>query len=113
MTSVGSETPRIAGRFYLDPMMNGHGSTRNYTEEKMEIRGMPVEAVIPANAGIQPFNRMDDSLRSPYGPPLQAFNALRALSGMRRNDGRRFDMKYSRFSFRVFPCASVAIIKNP
>ena len=33
----------------------------------------------PAHAGIQPFNHMDDSLRSPYGPPLRAFNALRAF----------------------------------
>jgi hypothetical protein len=29
---------------------------------------------------------LDDSLRSPFGPPLRAFNAQVLLSGLRRDD---------------------------
>ena len=31
---------------------------------------------------------MDDSLRSPFGPPLRAFNAQALLSGLRRDDDK-------------------------
>ena len=41
---------------------------------------------IPACAGMTVT--LDDSLRSPFGPPLRAFNAQALLSGMRRDDDK-------------------------
>ena len=32
------------------------------------------------------LKHLDDSLRSPFGPPLRAFNALALLSRLRGND---------------------------
>ena len=40
---------------------------------------------MPVSISLKP---LDDSLRSPFGPPLRAFNTQALLSGMRQNDGR-------------------------
>jgi len=39
---------------------------------------------MPVSMSLKP---LDYSLRSPFGPPLRAFNAQALLSGMRQNDG--------------------------
>jgi len=37
---------------------------------------------------------LDESLRSPFGPPLRAFNAQALLSGLRQNDEDRVNQSF-------------------
>jgi hypothetical protein len=47
----------------------------------------------PASSALK---TMDDSLRSPFGPPLRAFNAQALLSGMRRDDDKGINQSFTK-----------------